>query len=177
MSINKVIIVGRLGKDPEVRYTTDGKAIANLTVATSEKWRDKSTGENREKTEWHRVAMFGRKAEVAGEYLAKGKEVYIEGQLQTRKWQDNNGQDRYTTEIVVQGFQGVLKLLGGGGQQQGQQQQGQRQQQGQPQGHQQGQQQYGRQTQATYNEPPMDYDDDIPFARLGLQYPALMHCI
>lgn len=122
--INKVIIVGNLGQDPEIRYLPSGGAVANITVATSESWRDKATGEQKEKTEWHKVAIFGKLAEVAGEYLRKGSQVYIEGSLQTRKWQDNNGQDRFTTEIVVQGFNGVMQMIGAkqGGQQQPQQQ-------------------------------------------------------
>ncbi len=131
--VNKVIIVGNLGQDPEVRYMPNGGAVANITVATSESWKDKQTGENREKTEWHRIAIFGKLAEVAGEYLRKGSQVYIEGQLQTRKWKDQSGQDRYTTEIVVQGFNGTMQMLGGrqgGGQAQ---QQGGYQQQSAPQ--------------------------------------------
>ena len=111
--VNKVILVGHLGADVEVRYMPNGSAVANITIATSESWRDKATGEEREKTEWHRVALFGKIAEVAGEYLHKGSQVYIEGQLQTRKWQDQNGQDQYTTEVVVQGFNGVMQMLGG----------------------------------------------------------------
>ena len=99
--INKVILVGNLGGDPETRYTASGAAITNITVATSESWRDKQTGENQERTEWHRVVAFGRTAEVCGEYLKKGRQVYIEGRLQTRKWQGQDGQDRYTTEVVV----------------------------------------------------------------------------
>lgn len=103
--INRVILIGNLGKDPEVRYTNDGKAIANITLATSESWKDKNTGEQVEKTEWHRVVFFRRLAEVVGEYLKKGSKIYIEGKLQTRKWQDDNGQDRYTTEIVASEMQ------------------------------------------------------------------------
>jgi len=110
--VNKVILVGNLGGDVEMRYMPNGGAVANITIATSETWRDKATGEQREKTEWHRVALFGKLAEVAGEYLRKGSQVYIEGQLQTRKWQDQSGQDRYTTEVVVQGFNGVMQILG-----------------------------------------------------------------
>lgn len=98
--VNKVILVGNLGKDPDMKYTASGAAIANITVATSESWNDKQTGEKVEKTEWHRVVFFRRLAEIAGEYLRKGSQVYIEGKLQTRKWQDQNGQDRWTTEIV-----------------------------------------------------------------------------
>jgi single-strand DNA-binding protein len=109
--VNKVIIVGNLGKDPEVRFMPNGGGVANLTVATSDTWKDKQTGEPREKTEWHRVVLFGKLAEVAGEYLKKGSKVYIEGQLQTRKWQNQQGQDQYTTEIVVQGFNGVMQML------------------------------------------------------------------
>ena len=99
-SVNKVIIVGNLGKDPEMRYTQDGKAIANLTVATSESWKDKNTGEKREKAEWHKVTFFDKLAEIVGQYLKKGSKIYLEGKLQTRKWQDKDGQDRYTTEIL-----------------------------------------------------------------------------
>jgi len=98
--INKAIIVGNLGKDPETRYTPSGSAVTNITVATSESWKDKQTGEQQERTEWHRIVFFNRLAEIAGEYLRKGSQVYIEGKIQTRKWQDQNGQDRYTTEIV-----------------------------------------------------------------------------
>ncbi|MCL4123452.1 UNVERIFIED_CONTAM: hypothetical protein GTU68_033863 [Idotea baltica] len=156
--VNKVILVGNLGNDPEIRYMPNGGAVANITIATSESWRDKATGEQREKTEWHRVALFGKLAEVAGEYLRKGSQVYIEGQLQTRKWQDQSGQDRYTTEVVVQGFNGVMQMLGGMGN--NQQQQGGW---GQPQQPQQPQQQQQQQAQPQYNEPPMDFDDDIPF--------------
>ena len=109
--INKVIILGNLGKDPEVRFMPNGGGVANLTIATSESWKDKQTGEQKEKTEWHRVVMFGKLAEIAGEYLKKGSKVYIEGALQTRKWQNQQGQDQYTTEIVVQGFNGTMQML------------------------------------------------------------------
>ena len=128
--INKVILVGNLGNDPEIRYMPNGGAVANITIATSDSWRDKATGEQREKTEWHRVVLFGKLAEVAGEYLRKGSQVYIEGQLQTRKWQDQSGQDRYSTEVVVQGFNGVMQMLGGRGQGGGAPMGGQQQQQG-----------------------------------------------
>lgn len=110
--VNKVILVGNLGQDPEVRYSPNGGAIANISVATSESWKDKNTGEQVEKTEWHRVVFFRRLAEIAGEYLKKGSKVYIEGKLQTRKWQDKNGQDRYTTEIVANEMQ-MLDSRGG----------------------------------------------------------------
>lgn len=109
--INKVILVGNLGRDPEVRYTSNGGAVANIAVATTEQWRDKQSGQTQERTEWHRVVMFGRLGEIAGEYLKKGSQVYIEGKLQTRKWQDQGGQDRYTTEIVANDMQ----MLGGRG--------------------------------------------------------------
>lgn len=113
--INKVILIGNLGKDPEVRYTPNGLAVANLTLATSESWKDKQSGENVEKTEWHRIVMYQRLAEIAGEYLKKGSKVYVEGRLQTRKWQDKTtGQDRYTTEIVANELQ-MLDSKGAGG--------------------------------------------------------------
>ena len=111
--VNKVILLGNLGQDPEVRFMPSGGAVANLTVATSESWKDKQTGEQKEKTEWHKVAIFGRLAEIAGEYLKKGSKVYLEGSSQTRKWQNQQGQDQYTTEIVVQGFNGVMQMLDG----------------------------------------------------------------
>jgi single-strand DNA-binding protein len=118
-SVNKVILVGNLGKDPEVRHTQDGKPIVNITIATSENWRDKATGERKEKTEWHRVVIFNENiAKVAEQYLKKGSSVYIEGSLQTRKWTDKDGVEKYTTEIVLQNFNGNLTMLGskpGGG--------------------------------------------------------------
>ena len=113
-SVNKVILVGNLGRDPEVRHTQDGTKIVHLAIATSERWRDRTSGENRERTEWHRVVIFNeRLGEVAEKYLAKGRSVYLEGQLQTRKWQDQSGQERYSTEVVLQRFRGELVLLGG----------------------------------------------------------------
>ncbi|MCX7945388.1 MAG: single-stranded DNA-binding protein [Hydrogenophilus sp.] len=110
-SVNKVILVGNLGRDPETRYTPNGEAVVTLSVATSESWRDKQTGERRETTEWHRVVFFGRQAEIAGQYLKKGSAVYIEGSIRTRKWTDQNGQERITTEIRGD----TLKMLGGKG--------------------------------------------------------------
>jgi single-strand DNA-binding protein len=111
-SVNKVILVGNLGADPEIRRTQDGRPIANLRLATSDSWRDKTTGERREKTEWHRVVIFNENlCRIAEQYLKKGSKVYIEGALQTRKWQDQSGQDRYSTEVVLQGFRGELTLL------------------------------------------------------------------
>lgn len=164
--INKVILVGNLGNDPEVRYGNNGAAIANLSVATSESWKDKNTGEQVDKTEWHRVVMFNRLGEIAGEYLRKGSKVYIEGKLQTRKWQDQSGQDRYTTEIVANEMQmldsrGDNMGQGGGGSYQKpaapQQQYG-----GQQSG---GQQQGGGQAPSAPQpaQPAPDFDDDIPF--------------
>jgi single-strand DNA-binding protein len=118
-SVNKVILVGNLGKDPEVRRMQDGRPVVNLSVATSDTWRDKATGERKERTEWHRVVIFSEGlAKVAEQYLKKGSKVYLEGQLQTRKWQDQSGQDKYTTEVVLQGFNSALTMLdtrGGGG--------------------------------------------------------------
>ena len=111
--VNKVILIGNLGQDPEVRYMPNGNAVTNISVATSESWKDKNTGADQERTEWHRVVMFRRLAEIAGEYLRKGSKVYIEGKLQTRKWQDQQGQDRYTTEIVADNMQ-MLDSRGGG---------------------------------------------------------------
>lgn len=177
--VNKVILVGNLGQDPEVRYMPNGGAVANITLATSESWRDKQTGENKEITEWHRVVLFGKLAEVAGEYLRKGSQVYIEGQLRTRKWQDQGGQDRYTTEVVVN-VGGTMQMLGGrqqgagapmgGGQSQGSQSSNNNNGWGQPQQPQGGNQFSGgaqsrpQQSSApANNEPPMDFDDDIPF--------------
>jgi len=107
-SVNKVIVVGNLGKDPETRFLPDGKAVCNFSVATTDTWKDKATGDKKEATEWHRVSAFGRLAEICGEYLKKGSQVYIEGKLRTRKWQDKEGQDRYTTEIVAD----TMKMLG-----------------------------------------------------------------
>src|SRR5213080_2250308 len=117
-SVNKVILVGNLGKDPEIRRTQDGRPVANLSVATSDSWRDKTSGERRERTEWHRVVIFNEGlCRIAEQYLKKGAKVYLEGQLQTRKWQDQQGQDRYTTEVVLQGFNSALTMLdkAGGG--------------------------------------------------------------
>ena len=109
--INRVILIGNLGSKPEIKYSSNGNALANLSVATSERWTDKNTGEKHDRTEWHRVVLFGELAELAGQSLDKGTKVYIQGKLTTRKWQDKNGQDRYTTEVVVTGFDGVLQNL------------------------------------------------------------------
>ena len=110
--VNRVILVGNLGQDPEIRYMPNGSAVANFSVATSESWKDKQTGETRDRTEWHRVVVFGKLAEIAGEYIKKGTQVYLEGQLQTRKWQDQTGNDRYTTEVVINPIGGTLQILG-----------------------------------------------------------------
>ncbi|MEY0555059.1 single-stranded DNA-binding protein [Providencia rettgeri] len=155
--VNKAILIGNLGQDPEIRYMPNGGAVANLTLATSESWRDKQTGEMREKTEWHRVCIFGKLAEVAGEYLKKGSQVYIEGSLQTRKWQDLSGQDRYTTEVVVN-IGGTMQMLGDNNNQAGSQQPARQPQQPQQQAPQRPQQSVPQNI-----EPPMDFDDDIPF--------------
>lgn len=154
--VNRVTILGNLGNDPEVKYTASGSAIANLTVATSESWNDKATGEKREAVEWHRVVLFGKLAEVAGEYLRKGSQVYIEGQLRTRKWTDQSGQEKYTTEIVV-GMNGVMQMIGGKQDSKPQQQGGW----GQPK--QPKPQQQSKPAPSGQYEPPMDFTDDIPF--------------
>lgn len=157
--INKVILVGNLGQDPEVRYLPSGGAVANITLATSESWRDKATGEQKEQTEWHRVVLFGKLAEVAGEYLRKGSQVYIEGQLRTRKWTDQSGTEKYTTEVLVN-VGGVMQMLGG--RQAGASAGSSQQQSGNSSGGAQSRQQQ-RSAPAQSNEPPMDFDDDIPF--------------
>ncbi len=114
-SVNKVILIGNLGKDPEVRTMQNGNKVANLSIATSENWKDKATGERKEKTEWHRVVIFGNLADIAEKYLKKGSKVYVSGALQTRKWQDKDGQDKYSTEVVLQGYGGELTMLDGKG--------------------------------------------------------------
>lgn len=154
--VNKAIIIGRLGQDPEVRYAPSGAAFANITVATSEQWRDKQTGEQKEQTEWHRVVISGKLAEIAGEYLRKGSEVYLEGKLRTRKWTDQSGVEKYTTEVLV-GVGGAMQMLGS-------KQEGTRQS-----APQQGSQQQS--TSSTNNAPPMDFDDDVPFAPVTLPFP------
>ncbi len=158
-SVNKVILVGHLGKDPETRYMPNGDAITNATLATSESWKDKQTGEKKEQTEWHRLVFYRKLAEIAGQYLRKGSLIYIEGSLKTRKWQDKDGQDRYTTEITVN----EMTMLGGrgdagGGQSSGEPQQ--RQQQQRPQGNGGGQQQRQSAPQSRGFD---DFEDDIPF--------------
>ena len=157
--VNKVILIGTCGQDPEVRYMPNGNAVTNLSLATSEQWTDKQSGQKVEKTEWHRVTLFGKVAEIAGEYLRKGSQVYIEGKLQTREW-EKDGIKRYTTEILVD-MQGTMQLLGGRPLDGGQQQQATRQ----PAPRQQQQQRQPAQ-QSQQAAPPDDFDDDIPFAPL-----------
>jgi single-strand DNA-binding protein len=147
--INKVILIGNLGQDPEVRYMPNGNAVANVTLATSESWKDKNTGENQERTEWHRVVFYRRLAEVAGEYLKKGSKVYVEGRLQTRKWQGQDGQDRYTTEIIANDMQ-MLDSRGGTASFDAPRSQGQGAPRSQP-------------SAAPASMPDNDFDDDIPF--------------
>lgn len=165
--VNKVILVGNMGGDPEVRYMPSGNAVTNITLATSETWKDKQTGQNQERTEWHRVVFFNKLAEIAGEYLRKGSQVYVEGSLRTRKWQDQSGQDRYTTEIVAS----EMQMLGGRG---GNSDAGYNQDAGyapqQQAPHQRApQQQAPAQQNAPAQQAPQaapnfdDFDDDIPF--------------
>ena len=142
--VNKVILIGRLGNDPEMRYMPSGEAVANLSIATSESWTDKNTGEKREKTEWHRVAAFRKLAEIIGQYCKKGDQIYIEGKLQTRKWTDKNGQDHYTTEIIAD----QMQMLGG------KEDRGQRERQSEK---------PGRFPDPPPNHDPQTFDDDIPF--------------
>jgi len=158
--VNKVILVGNLGGDPEVRYMPSGGAVTNVTIATSESWKDKQTGQQNERTEWHRVVFFNRLAEIAGEYLRKGSKVYVEGSLRTRKWQDQSGQDRYTTEIVASEMQ-MLDSRGGEG---GGYQQGGYQQQAPQQGgyQQQAPQQGGYQQQTPQQAPQQSYQQPAP---------------
>ncbi|EFJ2475472.1 single-stranded DNA-binding protein [Escherichia coli] len=161
-SLNKVELIGNLGNDPEFRTLPNGNGVAQLSIATSETWKDKQTGEKKEKTEWHRVVIFGKLAEIASQYLRKGSKVFIEGALQTRKWQDQAGVERYTTEIVV-GMNGRMLMLSAANDNQAgwQRQVGQQGGWGQPQQptHSGG----GQQQKPSGNEPPMDFDDDIPF--------------
>ncbi|MAZ66275.1 MAG: single-stranded DNA-binding protein [Kangiellaceae bacterium] len=163
--VNKVILIGNLGSDPEVRYMPNGGAVANLSVATSETWKDKQTGEMKEMTEWHRVSFFGRLAEIAGEYLRKGSKVYIEGSIRTRKWQDQNGQDRYTTEIRGAEMQMLDSRGGSADMGPSQPQQGNYGQPQQPPQYQQPQQRPPMQQNPPQNQQPVidDFDDDIPF--------------
>tara|TARA_B100000700_G_scaffold161345_1_gene178679 strand:+ start:37500 stop:38027 length:528 start_codon:yes stop_codon:yes gene_type:complete len=171
--INKVILIGNLGQSPETRYHSNGDAVTRISIATSDIWKDKNTGQTKERTEWHRVVLFGKVAEFVGNHLAKGSQVYIEGRLQTRKWIDQSGQDKYTTEVVVD-YRGTLQALGGMPQSQ------------------QGAQSHLNSTNklpevdhsntnktgdASSTGAPIDFDDDIPFAPIGLQYKTLCNCI
>ncbi|MET6758973.1 single-stranded DNA-binding protein [Pseudoalteromonas sp. NCIMB_1079] len=207
--INRAILIGNLGEDPDVRYMPNGNPVAKISLATSDSYKDKNTGQMVDKTEWHRVIFFGKLAEVVGEYCRKGSQIYVEGKLQTRKWTDQQGQEKYTTEIVVDGFTGQMQMLGQ--RQQGQANNNQGQQNSQSnnsynnsnnnyQGNNQGQnkQQQGgfapKQNQGVSNSQYMSGgqqggasnpmgpganfdDDDIPFAPIGLQYPALLMCM
>ena len=171
-SVNKVILVGNLGRDPEVRYTQSGQAVANFTLATTDRWTDKQTGEKQERTEWHRIVVWGKQAELARDYLSKGKQLYVEGRLQTREWEDRDGNKRQTTEVVCQNFQFLGRREdgggggGGGSYQGGSYQGGSYQGQGQSQNHGQGQS-HGQDQGGPVSEPPPDdggiTDDDIPF--------------
>lgn len=161
--VNKVTLIGFLGQEPEVRYLPNGSAVTNISLATSESWRDKQSGEEKERTEWHRVVLFGKLAEIAGEYLHKGSQVYIEGQLQTRRWSDNAGVELWTTEIVVK-QQGTMQMLGSSNRTNtSAQHTGKQQSAATP--------PQSRTPQSTPqsmgNEPPMDFDDDIPFLGYG----------
>ena len=138
-SVNKAIILGNLGRDPEIRATQDGTLVANLSVATSESWKDRNTGDRKERTEWHRITVWGKLAEICEKYLRKGSKVYLEGKIQTRKWTDQNGQDRYTTEIVLQGYNSTLTMLDGA------------------------QRERSQDSAERQPEPAADLDDEIPF--------------
>lgn len=149
--VNKVILVGNCGNDPEIRYMPNGNAVANISLATSESWKDKQTGQQQERTEWHRVVFFGRLAEIVAEYVRKGSQIYVEGSLRTRKWQGQDGSDRYTTEVVVD-MKGTMQLLGSPGSERPASQQSARQPAPRPTTH--------------HQQPSPDYDsfdDDIPF--------------
>ncbi len=155
-SVNKVILVGNLGQDPEVKYMPSGGAVTNISIATTDTWTDKSSGQKQERTEWHRVVFFNRLAEIVGEYLRKGSQVYIEGNLRTRKWQDQNGQDKYTTEIVAREMQMLGSRAGGSSDFQQNQNNTPQQQQGSA----------PQQSTPQQSEPPQNFDnfdDDIPF--------------
>lgn len=174
--VNKVIIVGNLGQDPEVRYMPNGNAVANITVATSESWKDQQ-GQKQERTEWHRIVLYKRLAEIAGQYLRKGSKVYLEGRLRTREWQDQQGQKRYTTEIACNELQMLDgKPSGGWGQPSGPAN-NQPATNSAPPAQNSGYNYANGRQQPMSNEPPMDFDDDIPFAHPFLQYPELIYAI
>lgn len=180
--INKVILIGNICQDPEVRYMPNGNAVANMSLATNESWKDQQ-GQIQERAEFHRLTMYRKLGEIAGQYLKKGSQIYVEGKLQTRKWQDNNGQDKYTTEIIVDQMQ-MLGGNGGGNGNQSQQsnnsyQQGNNSYQQSSQGNQnrppQGQQAQGN--TPTMAEPDFPLDDDIPFSSFGLQYRGILNAM
>ena len=149
-SINKVILIGNLGKAPDLKFLPSGQPVANFSIATSEKWKDKSTGESKEQTEWHNIVIFGKLAEICGQYLKKGSSVFVEGRLQTRKWQDKDGQDRYTTEIIAN----EMKMLGGRGDQSG----------SQPAQQLRSQSNQDARNKASFDaQSPAGFDDDVPF--------------
>lgn len=178
-TFQQVIVIGNVGQDPEVRYSQAGLCFCNLSIATSESWKDKQSGEKKERTEWHKVVISGKLAEIAGEYVKKGSKIQVVGKMQTRKWTDQSGQDKYTTEVVVDSFNGVMQMIGNAPQAQGQQhQQGYQQQQQRPQQNSYAQASGGmqrpqQQPQGGYQE----FDDTIPFAPIGLQYRSILNCM
>jgi single-strand DNA-binding protein len=168
--INKVILIGNVGKDPEIRYMANGNAVANFSIATSEYWKDKQTGEQKDRTEWHRVVVFGKLAEITSEYVKKGSQVYIEGQLQTRKWQDQSGNDNYITEVVINPIGGTLQILGSRNSNDGASNGSWGQSANNSSSASEAQSRPTTQEAPTsapqsgnMPEPPMDFDDDIPF--------------
>ena len=166
--VNKVILIGNLGQDPEIKYMQNGKAVANFSIATSESWKDQS-GQKQERTEWHRLVAYDKLAEIIGEYVKKGSKIYVEGKLQTRKWQDQSGADKYTTEVIINTMQMLDGKKQDGGQQGGWGRPAQQtaQQQATP----------APRQQAPQNQAPapqQDWNSDIPFAPIGLQYPAIL---
>lgn len=177
--VNRVILVCTLGNDPDVRYMPNGNAVANLSGATNETWKDQQ-GQQQEKTEWHRLTMFKRLAEIAGEYLKKGSQIYVEGKLQTRKWQDQQGQDRYTTSVIVD----QMQMLGGGNN--NSENNAPRQPQGssnqnsnamRPDGTPKTPQEMQGGNKPPMQEPDFDFDDDIPFAPIGKQHPKILYAV
>ena len=189
-TFQQVILIGNACADAEVKFTNSGTAVCALNVATGRSWKDKATGEKREKTEFHRVQIWGKTAEIAGEYVRKGQKLHIVGELETRKWQAQDGQDRYTTEVVVQGFNGVMQMLGSkqeGGQRAPQpssqaptppnQPPSKLQQPARIQPNQWPTNNEPNNSAHQFNEPPMDYDDDIPFASIGLMNRNLLNCM
>ncbi|WP_419238289.1 single-stranded DNA-binding protein (plasmid) [Photobacterium leiognathi subsp. mandapamensis] len=168
--INKVMIMGNVGQEPKIQYLPNNTCVANFSIATSETWLNSKSGQQQERTEWHRVAVYGKLAEIIAKYVISGTKIYVEGELRTRKWQNQQGQDQYTTEVVLQGYGCNMQLLGGtrqsddnaGGQHQAQQSAPLRSQQ--------------QSSEPQYDEPPMSYDDDIPFMEPIKEHRMLMHC-